>query len=201
IAFGNVNARDLLQLKQSLQQIPTLKSILNTIDHNAVQQLSGQLHFPKEVVKLLESSIKEDPPMSITEGSIIKDGYNETLDTYRDASRNGKQWIAQLEQEEKEITNIRSLKIRYNRVFGYFIEVTKPNLHLVPEGRYERKQTLTNTERFITPELKEKEQLILEAEEKSIELEYDLFISIREQVKQYIPQLQILAEIVSKIDI
>src|SRR5699024_12863104 len=135
------------------------------------------------------------------EGSIIKDGYNKQLDTYRDASRNGKQWIAELERQEKKVTNIRSLKIGYNRVFGYYIEVTKPNLHLLPEGRYERKQTLTNAERFITPELKEKEQLILEAEEKSVELEYNLFIEIREKIKNQIPKIQRLAEIISKIDV
>src|SRR5699024_728414 len=116
----------------------------------------------------------------------IKDGYHEQLDTYRDASRNGKKWIAELEQKEKEVTGIKSLKIGYNRVFGYYIEVTKPNLHLLPEGRYERKHTLTNAERFITPELKEKEQLILEAEEKNVDLEHELFIEIREKIKEHI---------------
>src|SRR5699024_7139131 len=150
---------------------------------------------------LLQSSIVEQPPISIKDGSIIKDGYNEQLDTYRDAFRNGKKWIAELEKKEKEATNIRSLKIGYNRVFGYYIEVTKANLHLIPEGRYERKQTLTNTERYITEELKEKETIILEAEEKSIELEYELFSDLRDEIKQYIPQLQYLAEVVSTIDV
>src|SRR5690625_3079246 len=110
-------------------------------------------------------------------------------------------WIAQLVQQEKEITNIRSLKIKYNRVFGYFIEVMNHNLHLIPDGRYERKQTLTNSERFITPELKEKEQLILEAEEKSIDLEYELFLEIREHIKTYTTELQTLAQVISKLDV
>ncbi len=146
--------------------------------------------------------IKSDnPSLSIKEGNIIKDGYNEQLDQYRYASKNGKQWIAELEKKEKEKTKIKSLKIGYNRVFGYYIEVTKANLHLLPEGMYERKQTLTNAERYITPELKEKESLILEAEEKSIELEYELFLKIRDQVRGYISQLQELADIISEIDV
>lgn len=201
VAFGNVNARDLLQLKQSLKKIPELQTILNSFEEEQLQKLANSLTYPKNLVDLLEASIQEDPPTSIKEGNIIKDGFNEQLDTYRDASRNGKQWIAELEQKEKKETNIKSLKIGFNKVFGYYIEVTKPNLHLLPEGRYERKQTLTNAERFITPELKEKEQLILEAEEKSVELEYDLFIEIREEVKKYIPNIQYLAEVISKIDV
>ena len=114
---------------------------------------------------------------------MIRDGYHEQLDLYRDASRNGKTWIAELEKAEREKTGIKSLKIGFNRVFGYYIEITKANLHLLPEEKYERKQTLTNAERFITPELKEKEALILEAEEKCIDLEYELFIEIRDKLK------------------
>lgn len=201
IAFGNVNARDLIQLKKSLKRIPEIKGLLSTIDNKEISSLATLLEYPEDLVHLLEQSIMEDPPISIKEGSIIKDGYNEQLDTYRDASRNGKKWIAELEQKEKQETNIKSLKIGYNRVFGYYIEVTKANLHLLPEGKYERKQTLTNAERFITPELKEKEQLILEAEEKSVELEYTLFTEIREQIKAQIPRIQFLADVVSKIDV
>ncbi|GEN30506.1 DNA mismatch repair protein MutS [Cerasibacillus quisquiliarum] len=201
IAYGNVNARDLIQLKQSLQQIPKIKETMSQFNKGEIHQLKERLIYPKHVVDLLERSIKDDPPVSIKEGSLIKDGFNDTLDRYRDATRNGKKWIAELEKREKEITKIRSLKIGYNRVFGYYIEVTKPNLHLLPKGRYERKQTLTNAERFITPELKEKEQLILEAEEKSIDLEYDLFISIREKIKEHIPELQSLADAISQLDV
>ncbi|WP_188455629.1 DNA mismatch repair protein MutS [Virgibacillus oceani] len=201
IAFGNVNARDLIQLKHSLGKIPEIKNTLHQFGNKQINDLANNLVWPKEIGSLLEASLVEDPPVSVKEGSIIKAGYNETLDTYRDASKNGKQWIAELEQKEKQETNIKSLKIGYNRVFGYYIEVTKANLHLLPEGKYERKQTLTNAERYITPELKEKEQLILEAEEKSVELEYNLFIEIREQLKEQIPVLQALAEVVSKIDV
>src|SRR5699024_10836179 len=170
-------------------------------DSEKITELSSKLSFPEHLVSLLDSSLKDDPPVSITEGSIIKDGYHDKLDTYREASRNGKQWIAELEQKEKKETNIKSLKVGYNRVFGYYIEVTKANLHLLPEDRYERKQTLTNAERYVTPELKEKEQLIMEAEEKSVDLEYNLFLEIRDQVKEHIPEIQYLAEIVSQIDV
>jgi DNA mismatch repair protein MutS len=201
VAYGNVNARDLIQLKKSLQQIPAIKEIIERLNNEDAQELAKQIDPCGELVDLLERAIQDNPPLSVKEGDIIKDGYNETLDRFRDASRNGKSWIAQLESKERELTGIKSLKIGYNRVFGYYIEVTKANLHLLPEGRYERKQTLANAERFITQELKEKEALILEAEEKSIELEYQLFVEIREQVKQFIPRLQKLAKIVSQLDV
>lgn len=202
ISYGNANARDLIQLKESLLKIPELKAVLDTFtEHHKVTSLSQRLVYPKALVDLLSKSIVDDPPLSIKEGSIIKEGYHEQLDQYRDASKHGKQWIAELEQIEREATQIKSLKIKYNKVFGYFIEVTKPNLHLVPKDRYERKQTLANAERYITPELKEKELLILEAEEKSVELEYELFVEIRDHIKKYIPELQFLAEVVSEIDV
>src|SRR5699024_10382858 len=183
IAFGNVNARDLIQLKQSLQNIPSIKSNLAEYNNEMINRLNEQLVFPRELVDLLETSIHDEPPISITEGNIIKTGYNEMLDEYRDAAINGKQWIAQLESDEKEATGIRSFKVGFNRVIGYYIEITKANLHLIPEGRYERKQTLTNAERFITEELKDKETLILEAEEKSIDLEHELFLDIEIKLK------------------
>ncbi|MFD1412908.1 DNA mismatch repair protein MutS [Oceanobacillus jeddahense] len=201
IAFGNVNARDLIQLKQSLQQIPVIKETLEELDIPEVRELTDALIYPDYIVDLLENSLVEEPPISIKEGALIKEGYHEELDKYRDASKNGKQWIASLEQQEREVTGIKSLKIGYNRVFGYYIEVTRPNLPLLKDDRYERKQTLTNAERFITPELKEKETLILEADEKSVDLEYDLFIKIRERIKQDIPVIQQLAQIVSEIDV
>lgn len=200
VAFGNVNARELVSLKATLQQIPELKRILQAIPDDALQEKVERIDPCEEVADLIARSIKDNPPVTITEGDIIRDGYNETLDQYRYISRNGKTWIAELEQKEREITGIKSLKVGFNKVFGYYIEVTKPNLHLLPEGRYERKQTLTNAERFVTPELKEKEQMILEAEEKIQELEYDLFIEIRDQVKQYIPRLQQLAKEISELD-
>lgn len=201
VAFGNVNARDLIQLKKSLSQIPYLKQILLSLDNEVSNDLADKLNPCEEVTDLLENALVESPPLSVKDGNMIRDGFNEELDRYRDASRNGKTWIAQLERMEREKTGIKSLKIGYNRVFGYYIEVTRANLHLLVEGQYERKQTLTNAERFITPELKEKETLILQAEEKSGELEYELFTQIREQVKEYIPQLQALAKAVSELDV
>ncbi len=201
VAFGNANARDLVQLRRSLQQIPFIKEKIEQIEGAGDGDLSSRLDPCEEVVDLLERAIVDNPPLSVKEGDIIRDGFNEELDKYRDASRNGKSWIARLEKEERERTGIKSLKVGYNRVFGYYIEVTKANLHLLEEGRYERKQTLTNAERFITPELKEKEALILQAEEKIVDLEYMLFTEIREFVKEYIPRIQALAKTVSEIDV
>jgi len=201
VAFGNVNARDLIQLKKSLQQIPILKSLIASLDHHSIDRYSKELDPCEELTDLLELALVENPPLSIKEGSLIRDGYHEELDQYRDASRNGKSWIAALERDERERTGIRSLKVGFNRVFGYYIEVTRANLHHLEEGRYERKQTLTNAERFITPELKEKEALILQADERSVDLEYELFIGIREQVKEFIPRLQRLAKVVSELDV
>ena len=201
VAFGNVNARDLLQLKISLTKVPAIKEVLAKFSEIELVNLSHALDPITDLKLLLEKSLADDPPLTIKEGNIIRDGFNEELDKYRDASRNGKQWIAELENQEKEATGIKSLKIGYNRIFGYYIEVTKANLHLLPEGKYERRQTLSNTERFITPELKEKENLILSAEEKSIELEYQLFLKLREQVLEYIPRLQKLADQISQLDV
>ncbi|KGP92938.1 DNA mismatch repair protein MutS [Pontibacillus chungwhensis BH030062] len=201
VAYGNVNARDLVQLKQSIGRVPEIKSLLASFDKPELKALSEQLQPLDNVHDLLEKAIMDAPPITVKEGGLIKDGYNGQLDEYRDAARNGKQWIAQLEQKERQETGISKLKIGYNRVFGYYLEVTKANIHLLPEGRYERKQTLANAERYITPELKEKETLILEAQEKSVELEYDLFIEVRDQVKNFIRPLQILAEQISAIDV
>src|SRR5690625_1202910 len=201
IYFDNINAWDLIQLKQSLQTIPNLKEILGSLSCSYVQAINKKIVYPEKLVALLENSLVDEPPISVTEENIIKDGYNEQLDSYRDALKHGKEWILNLEQQEKEITNIKSLKIGYNRVFGYYIEITHANKHLIPEGRYERKQTLTNAERYITPELKEKEALILEAEEKSIELEYELFVEIREKLKKEIDEIQQLAILVSQLDV
>ncbi|WP_226528353.1 DNA mismatch repair protein MutS [Metabacillus niabensis] len=199
VAFGNVNARDLIQLKKSLQQVPFITELCSGLqnEHFALRKLDAC----NDLAILLEDSIIDHPPLSIKEGNIIKDGYHHQLDQYRDASRNGKTWIAQLEQQERQKTGIKSLKIGYNKVFGYYIEVTRANLHLLEEGQYERKQTLSNAERFITPALKEKESLILEAEEKIVELEYQLFVEIRENVKQFIPRLQELAKRLSELDV
>ncbi|MGK9265927.1 DNA mismatch repair protein MutS [Bacillus inaquosorum] len=200
VAFGNVNARDLIQLKESLKQVPGIKQLVASLAHDKAKERAERIDPCGDVLELLEEALYANPPLSLKEGNLIKDGYNQKLDEYRDASRNGKDWIARLEQQEREYTGIRSLKVGFNKVFGYYIEVTKANLHLLEEGRYERKQTLTNAERYITPELKEKEALILEAENNICELEYELFTELREKVKRYIPRLQLLAKQMSELD-
>ncbi len=201
VSFGNITARDLIQLKQTLGSVPGIKQTLSQLSNPYSRDLADKMDSHEELYHYLESSLHDDPPLSIKEGGLIKDGYHDELDTYRDASVNGKAWIASLEQKERSETGIKSLKIGYNRIFGYYIEVTRSNLSLIPEGRYERKQTLANAERFVTPELKEKERLILEAEEKMVSLEYELFLQVREHVKSYIQSLQQLAKQLSEIDV
>lgn len=201
VAFGNANARDFIQLKKSLLQIPNIIELTQQLTHDHAKEIGDKLDPCKDLTDLLEESIIDNPPLSVKEGGIIKDGFHEELDRYKEASRNGKQWIAELEKEEREKTGIRSLKIGYNRIFGYYIEVTRANVHLLTDERYERKQTLANSERYITPELKEKESLILQAEEKSIELEYELFLKIREFVKTYIKRIQQTAKVISELDV
>lgn len=202
VSFGSVNARELIQLKLSLQQIPIIKAHLTQMNEGGIwDDLLDQLPELNAIVDLIDKAIVDEPPISTKEGGIIKDGYHELLDTYRDAMTNGKQWIANLQHQEREKTGIKTLKVGFNRVFGYYIEVTKGQLHLLEEGRYDRKQTLTNAERFITPELKETERLILEAEDKSLSLEYELFVNVREFVKSYSQDLQQLAKSVATIDV
>ena len=201
VAYGSVNGRDLIQLKTSLLQVPKIKYILETLDAPVFDDLAAKLDPLSDIADLIERSIAEEPPISVTDGGVIKTGYNDQLDQYRDAMNNGKQWIAQLQAKEREATGIGNLKIGYNHVFGYYIEVTKANLSKLPTERYERKQTLTNAERFSTPELKAKEALILGAQEKSTALEYDLFVGVRETVKQAINRLQSLAKALSELDV
>lgn len=200
VSFGSVNARDLLQLKQSLAQIPYLRQILTGIDQGQWQVLLQDLNPMNDLVDLIEQAIDEEAPLQLNEGNLIKTGYNEQLDEYRLAMKNGKQWLAELEAKERELTGVKNLKIGYNRVFGYYIEITKANLVNLDTSRFDRKQTLANAERFITPELKKLEELILGAQEKSTELEYQLFIGIREQVKGKISELQTLAKAVATLD-
>ncbi|GEK28228.1 DNA mismatch repair protein MutS [Furfurilactobacillus siliginis] len=201
VAFGNVNGRDLIQLKTSLKQVPKIKYVLEELNQTVFGDLLKGLDPVDDVADLIERAVDDEPPISVTDGGVIKDGYDQQLDAYRDAMKNGKQWIAELEAKERKETGISTLKIGYNRVFGYYIEVTKANLSKLPEDRYERKQTLTNAERFSTPELKEKETLILEAQEKSTALEYQLFNKIREVVKAAIGRLQRLAKVVASLDV
>lgn len=201
VSFGTVNARELIQLKTSLQQIPQLIHILSSIDAGEWRDMLQSFHSFDDLVSLIEQSIREDAPLSITEGGIIKEGYDKQLDHYLDVMRNGKQWLADLEAKERLETGIKNLKIGYNRVFGYYIEISKSALAQLPDGRYERKQTLANVERFITPDLKKIENEIQEAEEKSQELEYQLFANVREEVKSYIISLQQAAKQIAEIDV
>ena len=196
IAFGNANARDLLQLKSSLAVLPVIQELLNELNYEE------EIETLPELFDLLERSIYENPPMTVKEGYLIKEGYSEKLDELKDLRKGGKDFVARFEQEERERTGIKNLRVGYNRVFGYYIEVTKGQVGLVKEEYgYERKQTLTNCERYISPILKEKEALILNAEEEIIELEYQLFTKIRDEVKTYIPRLQQIARIISDVDV
>ncbi len=196
IALGGATARDLIQLKNSLSNLPVILDILKKINY------PKQFIIPKELYNLLNLSINEDAPITLKEGNIIKEGFNSQLDELRNIRKNGKDFIAQFENEEKIKTGIKNLKVGYNRVFGYYIEISKGNLNLVKdEYGYERKQTLASSERYISKVLKEKEDLILTAEEKIIKLEYDLFIEIRNKVKKYIVELQKISQIISEIDV
>ncbi|MBD8032038.1 DNA mismatch repair protein MutS [Solibacillus merdavium] len=201
VAFGSVGGRDLAQLRESLRQVPTIQEKLINSGHEKCRILGQKLDVCADVERLLAEAITDHPPISIKEGDVIRDGYNEQLDEYRDASRNGKDWIAQLEHKERELTGIKNLKIGYNRVFGYYIEITKSHLNNTDLSRYDRKQTLANAERFITEELKEKEALILNAEEQSLALEYNLFVALRDRLKAYIPRVQALASEISELDV
>ena len=195
IAFGSANARDMLQLKSSLKVLPNIKDILTKIEfYKNIETL-------EELYNLLDASIYENPPISIKEGYIIKEGYNQELDELKDLRKGGKDFIARFESEERDRTGIKNLKVGYNKVFGYYIEISKGNINLIKdEYGYERKQTLSNCERYISPILKEKENLILNAEEKIIDLEYQLFCEIRDKVKEYIPKLQYISKVISEID-
>lgn len=196
IAFGNANARDLLQLKTSLKSLPGIAQILRELN------FGQQVETLPALYQLLEESVYENPPVSIKEGYLIKDGYHKELDELKDLRKGGKDFIARFEAEEKERTGIRTLKVGYNRVFGYYIEVSKGQTEFVKEEYgYERKQTLSNCERYISPILKEKESLILNAEEKIVDLEYELFCKIRDRIKEEIPKIQAIAKVISEIDV
>ena len=195
ISYGNLNAKDLLQLKTSLKSLPKIKDILKQI------KFDKKLETLEELYELLDKTILEDAPFTLHEGHLIKPGYNEELDELKKISSGSKDFILELEQKEKERTGIKNLKVGFNKVFGYYIEVSKGQTHLIKdEFGYDRKQTLANCERFTTPLLKEKENIILGAEEKIINLEYKLFMDIREVVKRYTSKLQRIAKIIGEVD-
>ena len=196
ISFGSASAKDLLQLKSSLKVLPSIKEKLSKIKYYDTIDTLDDLY------NLLEKSIYEEPPNSLKEGYLIKEGYSSELDELKSLSKGGKDFISKFEVEERERTGIKNLKVGFNKVFGYFIEVSKGNLSLITDDMgYIRKQTLANCERFITPLLKEKEDLILSAEDKIINLEYDLFCSIRDKCKEYISVLQKIAKVISEVDV
>ncbi len=199
IIYGNANARDLLSLRNSLKPLPKLKEILSKTKSSLLQEISKNIDPLEDVYDLIYKSIAEDPPANLKEGNIIKDGYNLELDELRQIRKGAKEWIAQLEQREKERTGIKSLKVKFNNVFGYFIEITRPNLHLVPK-EYIRKQTIANGERFISPELKEYEAKVLGAEEKIIELEYRLFLQVRQNILEHSYRIQKTSQAISQVD-
>ena len=196
ISYGNTNARDLIQLKNSLKVLPDINKILTDL------KFYKNIEILDDLYSLLDKSIDDDAPITIKEGGIIKRGYNLELDSLKDNSKSGKDFVVNMESEERERTGIKNLKVGYNKIFGYYIEVSKGNIPLIKdEYNYERKQTLANCERYVTPLLKEKEAMILGAEEKIINLEYNLFIEIRDIVKNYISRIQVIAKTIAEIDV
>ena len=195
ISYGNVNARDMLQLLRSLKVLPDIKNILNNIHYDK------DIKTLDELCDLLDRSINLDAPITLHDGDLIKEGYNSELDELKSVRKNSKDFLLGIENSEKERTGIKNLKIGYNKVFGYYIEVSKGNIPLIQDSwGWIRKQTLTTGERYITPELKEKEQIILGAEEKIINLEYNLFVEIRDTAKKYINDLQEISLVLSELD-
>ena len=199
ISMASANAKDMAALRSSLGKLPALDDLLSPLQSPYLKDLRQKIDLLPELVSLLDQAIMDDPPFVLRDGGIIKDGFNDELDELRTISRDGKSWIVALEQQERERTGIPSLKIKYNKVFGYFIEVTHRNMDRVPED-YHRKQTLTNAERFITPQLKEYEDKILGAEDRIVELEYNLFQQIRVKVSSEARRIQQSADALAILD-
>ena len=200
ISYGSANARELNSLKASSERLPEIKRLIANTTSPMLKDLYENMDTLEDIYKLIDSAIVEDPPISVTDGGIIKLGYNEEIDKLKTAMIQGKNWLIELEAKEREETGIKGLKVGYNKVFGYYIEVTKSNLSLVPD-RYIRKQTLTNGERYITEELKELEGQVLGAEEKVTALEYNAFVEIRTKIKENIERIQRAANIVATLDV
>ena len=200
ISYGNANGRDLISLKNSVKQLPEIKQILSKTESGLLHELYEELDVLQDIYELIEKSIVEEPPISVKEGGIIKLGYDPEIDVLKKATTEGKTWIVQLEAREREKTGIKGLKVGFNKVFGYFIEVTKSNLSMVPET-YIRKQTLTNAERYVTEELKNLENQILGAEEKVVNLEYNAFVHVRDEIESQVQRLQKTSNIVATLDV
>lgn len=200
ISYGSANGRDLISLKNSVRQIPDVKRALENSKSELLQTIHRELDELTDIDQMIEHAIVDEPPISVKEGGLIKLGYDDEIDKLKTATTEGKNWILQLEADEKEKTGIKGLKVGYNKVFGYYLEVTKSNLSMVPD-RYIRKQTLTGAERYITEELKTLENQILGAEEKVIQLEYNAFAKIREEIEKEIPRLQKSATLIATLDV
>lgn len=202
IAFGNINARDLKWIASSLKVLPELKQQLYSFNEPLTDQLANQIIDLSHITKLIDDAIIDNPPLTIKEGNIIKDHFNKELDELRYLRDHGKQWLVDFEQKEREKTGIKNLKVGYNRVFGYYIEVTKGSLDLVKdEFEYTRKQSLSNAERFITPELKDMESKILSAQDKIQKLEYVLFTQVRNEIKKEVHLIQDVSKIIARVDV
>jgi len=199
IAMGSANARDIVGLKRSIDSLPRIKDLMKGMQREILAEMEGEVDALTDVAQLIDRSIVDNPPFSLREGGMIKDGYHQELDELRSIKRDGKRWIANLEAEEKAKTGMNFLKVRFNQVFGYYIEVTKSNLSLVPDY-YIRKQTLSNAERFITPQLKEYESKILSAEERINRLEYDLFQEVRQGISVQAHRVQRTASAIATLD-
>lgn len=199
ISYGSANGRDLISLKNSAKQLPEIKKVLTSVKSELLIELCSNLDTLNDVYKIIDKTIVEEPPIGLKEGGLIKKGYNAEIDKLKTATTEGKNWIIQLEVKEREQTGIKGLKVGFNKVFGYYIEVTKSNMSLVPD-RYIRKQTLTNGERYITEELKNLENQILGAEEKVINLEYNVFVEVRDKIEAQVERIQKSAEIVATLD-
>jgi len=200
ITYQSANPRDILAFGRSIQMLPHIKEQLKIFDHGILKNIHDDLDCLEDLAQLVEASIVEEPPITVREGGMIRDGYNEEVDRLRRAKTDGKQWLAELEEREKEATGIKNLRIKYNKVFGYYLEVTNSFKNMVPE-HYIRKQTLTNAERFTTPELKELEDVILGAEDKLFGLEYNLFCEIRDQIASQVVRIQQSANAIAGLDV
>ena len=200
ISTGNCNGRDLISLKNSISMLPNIKDILNSTGNSQLLKLENKIDGLTDIFSLIDLSINDNPPITIKEGGLINNGYNKDLDTIRESSLKGKEWLAKLELEERNKSGIKNLKIGYNRIAGYYLEVTKSNLSMVPD-HFVRKQTLANAERYYTEELKEMESKILGSEEKSLELEYMIFQEIRNNIKIEIQRLQAVSKYIGILDV
>ena len=200
VSYKTANPRDLIAFRNSMQMLPPIKSVLEDFHSEELVKIENDIDALQDLCTLIEEAIVEEPPISIREGGMIKESFDETIDQLRAAKTEGKTWLAELEEQERERTGIKNLKIKYNKVFGYYLEVTNSYKDMVPND-YVRKQTLTNAERYSMPRLKELEDMILNAEDKLTGLEYDKFCSVREQIAAQIERIQRTAKAIARLDV